>query len=142
VTTILERVTYRADGRVVIDCPRGAGPDAAAPLAAATGVVLVSTACAPALRDATKTAAMARALGCRIDGFVLTRTRVAPPGVESLVDCPALGTVPDVTGEVLDADRVRTAYASVAARLESESQSASKRPRNTPLEDNESRVPQ
>jgi septum site-determining protein MinD len=128
VTTILDRVTRRTDGRVVVDCPGGAGPDAAAPLAAATSVVLVSTACAPALRDVTKTAAMARALGCRVDGLVLTRTRVAPPGVESLVDCPVLATVPDVTGDVLDADRVRTAYASVAAKLESESRTASERP--------------
>ncbi|WP_136603338.1 MinD/ParA family ATP-binding protein [Salinigranum halophilum] len=117
VTTILDRVANRTDARVVVDCPGGAGPDAAAPLAAATTVVLVSTACAPALRDATKTAAMARALGCRVAGVVLTRTRVAPPGVERLFDGPVLGTVPNATGSPLADERVRAAYAAVAAAL-------------------------
>lgn len=122
VTTILERVAQRTDARVLVDCPGGAGPDAVAPLAAATRVVLVSTPCAPALRDATKTAAMARAVGCRVEGLVLTRTSVVPPGVESLLGCPVLGTVPDVepAGTVLDTDRVRTAYANVASALASE----------------------
>ncbi len=118
VTTILDGVAHRTDARIVVDCPGGAGPDAAAPLAAATRVVLVSTACAPALRDATKTAAMARALGCRVEGAVLTRTRVVPPGVEPLLDCSVLGTVPDVSGPVVDADPVRAAYAKVAETLE------------------------
>ena len=120
VTTLLDGVANRTDARVVVDCPGGAGPDAAAPLAAATRVVLVSTACAPALRDATKIAAMARALGCRVAGTVLTRTRVVPPGVEALFDCPVLGTVPDVSEPVLTADPVRAAYADVARTLESD----------------------
>jgi septum site-determining protein MinD len=112
-------VTGSTDARIVVDCPGGAGPDAAAPLSAATGVVLVSTACAPALRDAAKTAAMARALGCDVHGVVLTRTNAIPRGVEALLDCPVLGTVPDAGGTVLDDDRVRRAYATVAARLDS-----------------------
>ncbi|AUV81968.1 CDP-4-keto-6-deoxy-D-glucose-3-dehydrase [Salinigranum rubrum] len=120
VTTILDGVANRTDARVVVDCPGGAGPDAAAPLAAATRVVLVSTACAPALRDATKTGAMARALGCHVEGVVLTRTRVTPPGVEALFDCPVLGTVPDAPGPVLDANPVQAAYADVVEALESD----------------------
>ncbi|WP_380676666.1 MinD/ParA family ATP-binding protein [Salinigranum sp. GCM10025319] len=118
VTTVLTRVAEATEARVVVDCPGGAGPDAAAPLSVATGVVLVSTACAPALRDAAKTAAMARALGCRVHGVVLARTNVALEGVESFLDCPVLGTVPEVTDPVLTDDRVECAYATIAARLQ------------------------
>jgi septum site-determining protein MinD len=53
---------------------------------------------------------------------VLTRASVAPPGVASLLDCPVLGTVPDVGGtEPLSTDRVRTAYRAVAAALDADS---------------------
>jgi septum site-determining protein MinD len=119
VTTVLSRVAEAADARVVVDCPGGAGPDAAAPLSAVSDVVLVSTACAPALRDAAKTAAMACALGCRVHGVVLTRTTTTPRGVESLLDCRVLGAVPNVADPVLADDRVRRAYATVAERVAS-----------------------
>jgi septum site-determining protein MinD len=132
VTTVLDRVENRTDARVVVDCPGGAGPDAAAPLSASTRVVIVSTACAPALRDATKTAAMARALGCRVEGLVLTRTSVAPAGVSSLFDCPLLGVVPNVTGAPLEANRVTEAYAGIAAEFEqSNRQTIPKKSRST-----------
>jgi septum site-determining protein MinD len=117
VTTTLSRVEQGTDARVVVDCPGGAGPDAAAPLSAASEAVLVSTACAPSLRDAAKTAAMARALGCRVRGVVLARTSVAPDGVESLLDCPVLGVVPNVADPVLSDERARRAYGDVAARM-------------------------
>jgi septum site-determining protein MinD len=117
VPAMLSRVRVATDGRVVVDCPGGAGPDAAAPLSASSHVVLVTTACAPALRDTAKTAAMARALGCRVIGVVLTRADVAPRGVESLLGCPVLGTVPDVAPPVLDADRIQDAYDAIAARV-------------------------
>ncbi|MFC6735902.1 MinD/ParA family protein, partial [Halolamina salina] len=56
----LERLHSReTDGHTLVDTPAGAGIDAATPLRIADGVVLVSTACAPALRDAAKTASMA-----------------------------------------------------------------------------------
>ncbi|WP_318569532.1 MinD/ParA family ATP-binding protein [Salinigranum marinum] len=119
VTTVLSRVAAATDARVLVDCPGGAGPDAAAPLSAVSDVVLVSTACAPALRDAAKTAAMARALGCRVHGVVLTRTSATPRGVESLLDCRVLGTVPNVAAPVLTDDRVHSAYTTVAERVAS-----------------------
>ena len=119
VTTVLSSVAAATDARVVVDCPGGAGPDAAAPLSVSSDVVLVSTACAPALRDTAKTAAMARALGCRVHGVVLTRTNTTPRGVESLLDCRVLGAVPNVAGPVLTDDRVRRAYATVAERMTS-----------------------
>lgn len=51
------------DRPVVIDCPAGAGPDAATPLRVADAAVLVCSATRHSRRDARKTARMARALG-------------------------------------------------------------------------------
>lgn len=126
--TSLDAALARLDGvdaPVLLDCPAGAGPDAARPLDAADGVVVVSTLCAPALRDAAKTAAMARAVGTPVLGAVLTRTRLAPPAVSNLLDCPVLTSVPpadsvgDDTGSgVLGAAVVRTSYTRLADRLE------------------------
>jgi septum site-determining protein MinD len=118
VARLLDDVAGRTAGRILVDCPGGAGPDAAAPLSAASEALLVSTPCGPALRDATKTAAMARALGCRVVGCVLTRTDAAPSGVESLFDCPVLGTVPDADDPVLADERARAAFDRVAAALD------------------------
>lgn len=50
------------DRPVVVDCPAGAGPDAATPLRVADGTVLVCSATPNSRRDASKTARMARAL--------------------------------------------------------------------------------
>lgn len=51
------------DRPVLLDCPAGAGPDAAAPLRAADRSVLVTLDSAESRQDAAKTARMARALG-------------------------------------------------------------------------------
>lgn len=102
-----------ASPRVLVDCPAGASRDAATPLNAADRVLLVSTACAPALRDAAKTASMARAVGAPVVGVVLTRTHIRPPGVEDLLDCPVLATVPSVDGPPLDDPRVHDRYGAV-----------------------------
>ncbi|WP_363463909.1 CDP-4-keto-6-deoxy-D-glucose-3-dehydrase [Halogeometricum borinquense] len=113
----LRRVRDTADGQVLIDCPAGAGPDAATPLREADEVLLVTPPCTPALRDTVKTAAMADALGTNVLGAVLVRARVVPSGVESLLGCPVLGTVPPVDPPVLDAESVRRAYRKVATVL-------------------------
>lgn len=102
---------------ILVDTPAGAGVDAATPLRAADGVVLVSTACAPALRDAVKTASMARAVGTPVVGAVLTRTSVRPPRVGELLDCSVLATVPSVDGRPLESWRVRDRYAAAASAL-------------------------
>jgi septum site-determining protein MinD len=102
----------------LLDCPAGAGPDAAAPLREADAALVVTPPCAPALRDTVKTVAMADALGTRVVGAVLVRSRVAPPGVESLLGCPVLGAVPPADPPVLDADAVRRAYRNVAEKLQ------------------------
>jgi septum site-determining protein MinD len=112
----LDRLT-RSRRPAVVDCPAGAGPDAAAPLRAADATLLVTTLCAPALRDAAKTAAMARTLGAPPRGVVLTRTRSAPAAVVDLLDCPVVASVPDAEVPVLDDERVRSAYRRLAAEL-------------------------
>jgi septum site-determining protein MinD len=113
----LERIGRRTDATVLVDCPAGAGPDVAGPLAAASEALLVTTPCAPALRDTAKTAAMARALGTPVVGVVLVRARVEVPGVAELLDCPLLGRIPPADPPVLADERVRDAYHDVANGL-------------------------
>ena len=103
-------------GFVVVDCPAGAGPDATVPLRVADRVLLVSTACVAGLRDAAKTAAMARAVGTPVVGGVLTRARLAPPGIEELLGCPVVATVPDAL-EPLDDTGVKRAYRAIAREV-------------------------
>ncbi|AFK19427.1 CDP-4-keto-6-deoxy-D-glucose-3-dehydrase [Haloferax mediterranei ATCC 33500] len=98
------------DRTTVVDCPAGAGPDAATPLRVADGVIVVTSLCAPALRDAAKTAAMARTLGTPVVGCVVTRARVAPEAVSDLIGAPMLGTVPDEASPVLTQPTVQSAY--------------------------------
>lgn len=98
------------DGRVLFDSPAGATEAAALPLRVADRTLLVSTLCAPALRDTAKTAAMARALDAPPIGTVLTRTRLTPPTVEELLGCPVLASIPAVEPPVLRTPVVRTAY--------------------------------
>lgn len=109
--TALERV--RDISRpVFVDCPAGAGRTAVDPLRAADRVLLVTTLQSPSLKDAAKTAAMARQLDTSVVGTVLTRTNgiratdstEGSEGsgatslcerVERLLDCPVLTTVPE-----------------------------------------------
>jgi len=114
---LLDRLD-RVERPVLLDCPAGAGPDAATPLSAADAAVVVSSLCAPALRDAAKTVAMARAVGTPVLGAVLTRTRLAPDSVADLLDAPVLASVPAVEPPVLDRDVVREAYERAADSLE------------------------
>lgn len=72
----------RRGRRVVVDAPCGAGPDAALPIAAAAGVVLVTRPTRTAVRDTAKTAAMARAL----DTPVLAVVVVGSTPTHSLAD--------------------------------------------------------
>lgn len=112
------------DATVLVDCPAGASPDAAAPLRVADGCVLVTPLRAPALRDTTKTAALARALDCPVHGVVVTRAASAPDGVADLLDCPVLGTVPAASPTPLGDAAVRSAYERVADRLGRERRTA------------------
>jgi septum site-determining protein MinD len=106
---------------ILVDCPAGAGPDATVPLRVADGVLVVATPCVAALRDAAKTAAMARAVGTPVVGGVLTRARLAPPGVEDLLGCRILGAVPpaahSTAADPLRDPAVRRAYDELAESL-------------------------
>jgi septum site-determining protein MinD len=115
----LTRLDAATDAPVLLDCPAGAGPDAATPLRVADGTLLVGTLCAPGLRDTAKTAAMSRALGTPVHGAVLTRTRLAPSSVTRLLDCPVVASVPRGTAPVLADDGVRAAYVRLADWLQS-----------------------
>ncbi|MDS0281446.1 MinD/ParA family ATP-binding protein [Haloarcula onubensis] len=89
---------------VVLDCPAGASPDAAAPLRAADRTVLVSTPRERSLRDAAKTAAMARQLDAPPAAVVLVRSdgRVDPSellGCDQVVHVPELSEPPLETQE-------------------------------------------
>jgi septum site-determining protein MinD len=86
---------------VLLDCPAGASPDAAAPLRAADRTVLVSTPRERSLRDAAKTAAMARELDAPPVAVVLVRSdgRVDP---SELLDCGPVVHVPELSEPPLE----------------------------------------
>ena len=90
-----------ADGQVLLDCPAGASPDAAAPLRAADRTVLVSTPRERSLRDAAKTAAMARELDAPPAAVVLVRSdgQVNPGG---LLGCDTVVHVPELSEPPLE----------------------------------------
>lgn len=83
--------------QAIVDCPAGAAADAVAPFRIAERAILVTEACAPALRDAAKIAAVARRLGTPVVGAVLTRSTAVPPGVRDLLGCPVLARVPSAS---------------------------------------------
>lgn len=113
-----------ADARTLLDCPAGAGPPAVDPLRVADAALLVASPCAAALRDALKTAAMARALGTPVVGLVLTRARLASPALADPFDCPLLGAVPHRPAPVLDDPAVRAAYREIAESLKARASAA------------------
>ncbi len=83
-----------ADRQVVVDCPAGAGRAVAGPLRLADRALVVSTPRPSALRDALKSAAMARALDTPVDGVVLTRCRTVPNGTDGLFDGAPVARIP------------------------------------------------
>lgn len=103
---------------VLLDCPAGAGPDAAEPLRVADACVVASTATRPGRADAAKTIEMARSLGtepvaaleCRVGGDPPTRS-----GARS-VDLPTIA-VPDGGRKPLRNRSVRAAFKRVVRHL-------------------------
>ncbi|NHN48804.1 P-loop NTPase [Halostella sp. JP-L12] len=100
----------RSSRRVLIDCPAGAGPDAAAPLRAADATVVVTLPTPESLRDAAKTAAMARALDAPVAAAVVTRAESPPEGVRRLLETDRVVAVPDGGERPLRASGVDDAY--------------------------------
>ena len=101
----------------LLDCPAGASPDAAAPLRTADRSLLVTPLRRAALRDAAKTAAIARRLDCPPLGVVAVRADSVPDAVADLLGCPVLGRVPSATPVPLADSTVRSAYDRLARRL-------------------------
>ena len=67
------------------------------------------------LRGTAKTAGRARAVGTPVVGSVVTRARVAPPGVDDLLGCSVVATVPEATdAEPLADPDVQRAYRRLA----------------------------
>ncbi|EMA22584.1 MULTISPECIES: MinD/ParA family ATP-binding protein [Haloarcula] len=100
------------DRPVVLDCPAGAGPDAARPLRAADRTVLVSAPTRQSLTDAAKTAAMARAL----DAPPVLTVLVGSDGSvdpSRLLSCPETVHVPSVS-KPLESDRAAAKYVEIA----------------------------
>jgi septum site-determining protein MinD len=92
-----------APGRTLVDCPAGAGPAAVDPVRVADRVLVVTTATPPSLRDAAKTAALARAVGTPVAAAVVARTGAVPEGVERLLAAPAVA-VPEADDPLSDPD--------------------------------------
>lgn len=102
---------------VLVDCPAGAGPEAAAPLRIVDRTLLTTTVDRESLTDAAKTAAVADALDAPPIGVVLTRSDTDEDShvvqrVADLLDCPVLASVPDVgpVDDVLAETPVEAAY--------------------------------
>jgi len=110
---------------LLVDCPAGAGRDAAGPLRVADGVVLVSTAAPASLRDAAKTAAMAETLGTPILAAAVTRARTVPGGASRLLGIDRVVPIPEADAP-LDDSGVRRAIADLAELVD--------RPNRTPIE--------
>ncbi|WP_434522407.1 P-loop NTPase [Halorubrum sp. AS12] len=102
---------------VLLDCPAGASPDVAAPLRAADRALIATPLKRAALRDAAKTAAIARRLGCPPVGVVVIGETSVPDRVAALLDCPVLGAIPDGGAAPLSDPDVRSAYDDLARRL-------------------------
>ena len=102
---------------VLLDSPAGASPDVAAPLRAADGALIATPLRRAALRDAAKTAAIARRLDCPPVGVVVIGETSVPDRVGTLLGCPVLGAVPDGGAAPLADPAVRSAYDDLARRL-------------------------
>ena len=113
--TVFDRLR-RSPRPVLLDCPAGAGPDAAVPLRAADRSVVVSTPREQSLRDAAKTAAMARQLDAPPATVVLVRSdgSVDPT---PLFECPRVAHIPELPKPPLETEESASRYLSCAKTL-------------------------
>ncbi|MDS0222988.1 CDP-4-dehydro-6-deoxy-D-gulose 4-reductase [Haloarcula sp. S1AR25-5A] len=102
----------RCDRPVLLDCPAGAGPDAARPLRGADRTVLVSEPRRQSLTDTAKTAAMSRAL----DAPPVLTVLVGSDGSvdpSNLLSCPRTVHIPSVS-KPLASDLTTPKYVDIA----------------------------
>jgi len=101
---------------VLLDCPAGASPDAVAPLRAADRTVVVSTPRERSLRDAAKTAAMARQLDAPPAAVVLVRSdgRTDP---SALLSCREIVHIPELSEPPLETEESAARHLQCAKSL-------------------------
>ncbi|RXK51288.1 MinD/ParA family ATP-binding protein [Halorientalis pallida] len=113
------------DGPVLLDCPAGAMADAVGPLRVADRTLLVSTPRRRSLRDAVKTAAMARELDAPPLLAVLVETSPADDAAtvptepaRAAMNCPVAERIPYVSSGDRRTQPVRTGYRRVARKVQ------------------------
>ncbi|MFH1210894.1 MAG: cell division ATPase MinD [archaeon] len=85
---------------VIIDGAAGLGREALATISAVDQVIVITNPEMPAITDALKTIKMSEALGKKVLGVVLTRTKpnnmdVALKNIETMLEKPILGIIPE-----------------------------------------------
>ena len=116
----VEAVLDRIDSdsiQTIVDCPSGAGPDVVEPLSAADGVIVVTTDSGRSLDAARTTIEMARRLGVTVLGAVANECDEVPSEIESWVDVPVLGVVPEAESPLRD-DETTAAYEEIVETLQ------------------------
>lgn len=109
------RLAGAREEATLLDCPAGAGRGAAVPIRAADRALVVTTPDAASLRDAAKTAALARAVGTPVAGGVLTRAPTVHDGIGRLLGTDVTAIPP--ASDPLSAPAVRTARRRLLDRL-------------------------
>jgi septum site-determining protein MinD len=114
--TLFDRLSG-CEGPILLDCPAGAGPDAVAPLRAADRSVVVSTPREQSLRDAAKTAAMARQLDADPTAVVLVRSdgSVDPA---PLFECQQVVHIPELPEPPLETEESAVRHLQCAKTLD------------------------
>jgi len=105
-----------ASPQVVVDCPSGAGPDVVEPLSVADEILVVTDGTNRSVSAAKTTIDIARRLDVPVVGVLLNRCESVPEEVESALDVPILGMVPDRTPP-LSSSAVQNAYDELVGRI-------------------------
>ena len=102
--------------RTIVDCPSGLGPDAVEAMSPADAVVLATTGGERGLREAERTATVARRIGVPVAGVVLNRCASVPVSLRDRLEAPVLGAIPNRESPPTD-PAVRRGYDRVVAEL-------------------------
>lgn len=116
----LERLEV-GDRQLLVDCPSGFGPAAVDPLVAADAAVVVTTRSDRSVAAAERTIEVAERLGTPVRGAIVSRSQRVPDEIQSRLEVPVLGAVPEVGSEnPLTAPPVRDAFDEVLYCIETE----------------------
>jgi CO dehydrogenase nickel-insertion accessory protein CooC1/KaiC/GvpD/RAD55 family RecA-like ATPase len=104
------------DSQVVVDCPSGAGPDVVEPMSVIDEILVVTDGTNRSVSAAKTTVDIARRLDVPVVGVLLNRCETVPEEVETSMDVPVLGTVPD-RNPPLESPDVQAAYDDLVGRI-------------------------